>query len=73
MNALLNEDVSTEIIKTYDALKAVSFLALEANAVIPTFNATLDYVKMAGAEELPTSLSFVLRASSVNYKCLFFK
>lgn len=44
-----------ELAGTYDALKRVSLLALQTDAVAPAMSASLEWLKAVGGEELPTN------------------
>lgn len=53
-NLLYNENLVEELKRGFEPLKRVVLKATEANAVIPSLSATLEYLKYSGNLNLPT-------------------
>ncbi|KZT57776.1 6-phosphogluconate dehydrogenase C-terminal domain-like protein [Calocera cornea HHB12733] len=54
-NLLLVPEIAQALAKTYESLKRVVLLATETDAVAPSLSASLEWLKTAGREDLPTS------------------
>jgi 6-phosphogluconate dehydrogenase len=56
-NLLQVPEIAAEIGKTYASLKKLVAMSVEADAVIPAFSATLEWMKSVGGKDLPVSPS----------------
>lgn len=56
-NPLVLPEIAQELSKNYGALKDVCALAVQADAVAPALQATLEYVKSFGNKQLPTNFT----------------
>jgi 6-phosphogluconate dehydrogenase len=54
MNLLTEEAICNELARTYEPLKDVVKLAIDANATVPAISASLEYLKAVALDE-PTS------------------
>lgn len=63
-NLLLRAEVCNELRSRYQDLKDVVIKATEADCMIPTFSATLEYIKEVGSTHMPTSELHPLSRSS---------
>ena len=56
-NLLYESTVVSELKTGFEPLKRIVLKGTEANAIIPTLSATLEYLKYSGNLELPTSFN----------------
>ena len=66
-NPLVVSEIAQELSRNYANLKSICAIAIEADAVAPTLQATLEYIKGFGNKQLPTNftaMQFVHRFSS---------
>lgn len=54
-NLLENPKVAKELYNTYPGLKRICAISLETDAITPSFDATLGWLKQVGSDNLPTS------------------
>jgi 6-phosphogluconate dehydrogenase len=56
-NPLVLPEIAQELSRNYTNLKSICAVAIEADAVAPTLQATLEYLKGFGNKQLPTSFT----------------
>lgn len=54
-NALFYPPAAHDLAETYEPLKEVIQLAIDTDSVVPALSATLEFTKIVGARNLPTS------------------